>query len=246
MPAHVPQNVKLTTNCTDLPRAFLVLARMGALKSILYQSMYAYDFSYTYFGGGTLHPRSLSLFPKYSNLFRFTNKSLLPIRLELLTSTTMPPLLLPPPLEDTASAFFTSNFKSSMNGWPRLIDSAAGPTHDLYSTTIVVVSSFDLSWTIDHPLQSTLACPFFGYEFNTSRRVVSASDGSVMLGGAVHWVRMQLCDLVLHSSRAYAGLGDCIVAKIVTAAAAVVAGVKREMYVSSNASRRDVMIDDGW
>ena len=58
---------------------------------------------------------------------------------------------------------------------------------------------------------------------------------------------MQLCDLGLHSSRAYAGLEDCRVATIATAAAAaaVVAGVKRELYVGSNASRRDVVIDGG-
>ena len=75
--------------------------------------------------------------------------------------------------------------------------------------------------------------------------MVSTSDGFVMLGGAIHWVRMQLCDLGLHSSRAYAGLGSCRVAAIVTAAVVVVAGVKRELYVSSNASRRDVVIDGG-
>ncbi len=75
--------------------------------------------------------------------------------------------------------------------------------------------------------------------------MVSTSDGFVMLGGAVHCVRMQLCDLGLHSSRAYAGLGDRRVAAIVAAAVVVVAGVKRELYVSSNASRRDVVIDGG-
>ena len=78
--------------------------------------------------------------------------------------------------------------------------------------------------------------------------MVSTSDGFVMLGGAIHCVRMQLCDLGLHSSRAYAGLEDCRVATIATAAAAaaaVVAGVKRELYVGSNASRRDVVIDGG-
>jgi hypothetical protein len=50
-----------------------------------------------------------------------------------------------------------SNFKSSTNGLPKLMASAAGPTHDLYSNSMVPESeeSNAPSFTTLHPLQST-------------------------------------------------------------------------------------------
>jgi hypothetical protein len=56
-----------------------------------------------------------------------------------------------------------SNSKSS-NGLPKLMASAAGPTHDLYSNVIVPESeeSNAPSLTTLHPLQTTPACPSCG------------------------------------------------------------------------------------
>ena len=112
-----------------------------------------------------------------------------------------------------------------MKGWPKLIASAAGPTHDLNSNDILPSFSRE-SDVISHPLQSTPACPDCGYDEITSLMDDEASFVD-NVAGANHVERIQLCALALH----------CSIAQDFEGIAAVVSGARSASFLKT--SRRE-------